>query len=190
GPPRKTFCSFWSTMPTTKSSVFRRPKKGCAWTEIILLTNSLIKILMKIPFLRSGMYTALAVALAGCGSSVPAIVSTPIENIDQMPLKVSELTEEQLRSWPLADLASDTIPGMSVEKAYREIIKNHDGKTVIVGVVDSGVDIEHEDLDGVIWTNEDEIPNNGKDDDRNGYVDDIHGWNFLGDAVHENLEFV
>ena len=136
------------------------------------------------------MYTALAVALAGCGSSVPAIVSTPIENIDQMPLKVSELTEEQLRSWPLADLASDTIPGMSVEKAYNEIIRNHTGKTVIVGVIDSGVDIEHEDLDGVIWTNEDEIPNNGKDDDRNGYVDDIHGWNFLGDAVHENLEFV
>ena len=145
---------------------------------------------MKIPFLRTGLFTALAVTLAGCGSSVPAIVSTPIENIDQMPLKVTDLTEEELRTWPMADLATDTIPGMSIEKAYKEIIKGHEGKTVIVGVVDSGVDIEHEDLDGVIWTNEDEIPNNNKDDDNNGYVDDIHGWNFLGDAVHENLEFV
>lgn len=145
---------------------------------------------MKIPFLKSCLLTGLTVALAGCGSSVPAIVSTPIENIDQMPLKVSDLTEEELRTWPYADLATDTVPGMSVEKAYDEIIKNHEGKTVIVGVIDSGVDIEHEDLDGVIWTNEDEKPGNGKDDDNNGYVDDIHGWNFLGDAVHENLEYV
>ena len=105
---------------------------------------------MKIPFLKSCLFTGLTVALAGCGSSVPAIVSTPIENIDQMPLKVSDLTEEELRTWPYADLATDTVPGMSVEKAYDEIIKNHEGKTVIVGVIDSGVDIEHEDLDGVI----------------------------------------
>ena len=145
---------------------------------------------MKISFLKLSLFTSLSVILAGCGSSVPAIVSTPIENIDQMPLKVSDLTEEELRTWPMADLASDTIPGMSVEKAYDEIIKNHEGTTVIVGVIDSGVDIDHEDLDGVVWTNEDEVPNNNKDDDNNGYVDDIHGWNFLGDAVHENLEFV
>src|SRR5690606_32122033 len=103
---------------------------------------------------------------------------------------VSPLTEEELRTWPYADLATDTVPGMSIEKAYNEIIKNNKGQTVIVGVIDSGVDITHEDLDGVIWTNRDEKPNNGKDDDNNGYVDDIHGWNFIGDAVHENLEFV
>lgn len=145
---------------------------------------------MKIPFIKPGLLAAVALFLTGCGSSVPAIVSTPIENIDQMPLRVSDLTEEELKTWPYADLATDTIPGMSIEKAYDEIIKGHEGKTVIVGVIDSGVDIEHEDLDDVIWTNEDEVPNNGKDDDNNGYVDDIHGWNFLGDAVHENLEYV
>jgi subtilisin family serine protease len=61
---------------------------------------------------------------------------------------------------------------------------------VIVAVIDSGVDIEHEDLKNVIWVNKDEIPNNGKDDDNNGYIDDIHGWNFLGDIVGENMEFV
>ncbi|RUA12851.1 MAG: peptidase S8, partial [Flavobacteriia bacterium] len=84
----------------------------------------------------------------------------------------------------------DTIPGMSVDKAYAEIIKNKKGKTVVVAVLDSGMDLEHEDLKDVLWTNKDEIPNNGKDDDGNGYVDDIHGYNFLGDAYNEQLEYV
>ena len=77
---------------------------------------------------------------------------------------------------------------MSVDKAYKELIKGKKGKKVIVGIVDSGVDINHEDLKGVIWTNPKEIAGNGIDDDKNGYIDDIHGWNFLGDAVHEQLE--
>lgn len=145
---------------------------------------------MKIPVIKPFIITALAVAMAGCGSTSPTIISTPIGNIDAMPLKVTDLTDTQLKGWGGADLVADTVPGMSVQKAYDEIIKNNKGKKVIVAVVDSGVDIEHEDLDGVIWTNSDEIPNNGKDDDKNGYVDDIHGWNFLGDAVKENLEYV
>ncbi|WP_029036391.1 S8 family peptidase [Salinimicrobium xinjiangense] len=144
---------------------------------------------MKIPIYRPLLVAGLAAAMTGCGSSAPAIVSTPIENIDEIPLKVRDLTEVQLQGWGGADLVTDTIPGMSVQKAYNEIIKNNKGKKVIVAVIDSGVDIAHEDLDGVIWTNTKEIPNNGKDDDKNGYVDDIHGWNFLGDAVKENLEF-
>ena len=77
---------------------------------------------------------------------------------------------------------------MSVDKAYKELIKGKKGKKVIVGIVDSGVDINHEDLKAVIWTNPKEIAGNGIDDDKNGYIDDIHGWNFLGDAVHEQLE--
>ncbi|RZS99347.1 S8 family peptidase [Aquimarina brevivitae] len=132
---------------------------------------------------------AIATLLWGCGGA-PVIVSTPIENIDSIPLKNTDLTETQLKNWGAYDLVTDTIPGMSVEKAYQEIIKDQKGTTVIVGVIDSGVDIEHEDLDDVIWTNKDEIPNNNIDDDNNGYVDDIHGWNFLGDAKHENLEFI
>ena len=79
---------------------------------------------------------------------------------------------------------------MSVDKAYSEIIKSKKGKKVIVAVIDSGIDIDHEDLDDVIWTNKREIPNNGKDDDKNGYIDDIHGWNFLGDTYNEQLEYV
>ncbi len=69
--------------------------------------------------------------------------------------------------------------GMNTEKAYKAL-KKKSTKTVIVAVIDSGIDIEHKDLQGQIWTNENEIPNNGIDDDKNGYVDDIHGWNFLG----------
>ncbi len=126
--------------------------------------------------------------LMGCGAT--SLVSTPIENIDTVPLKVSELTEAEEKNWGHADLIMDTIPGMSVDKAYTEIIKNKKGKTVVVAVLDSGMDLEHEDLKDVLWTNKDEIPNNGKDDDGNGYVDDIHGYNFLGDAYNEQLEYV
>ncbi|MGS2762527.1 S8 family peptidase [Sinomicrobium sp. M5D2P9] len=129
-----------------------------------------------------------AFLLAGCGTA--AIVSTPIENIDSVPLKIAGLTENEFKTWPHADLIADTIPGMSVNKAYEELLKGRKGVKVVVGVVDSGVDIEHEDLKDVLWTNEKEIPGNGIDDDGNGYVDDVHGWNFLGDAVHENLEYV
>ena len=133
---------------------------------------------------------AVATVIYGCGGTSTGILSTPIENIDTMPLKVSELTETQKQTWGHLDLVKDTIPGMSVDKAYDEIIKNKKGQTTIVAVIDSGIDIDHPDLDGVVWTNTKEIPNNGKDDDNNGYVDDIHGWNFLGDAYNEQLEYV
>src|SRR6056297_1801650 len=144
---------------------------------------------MKIPFLKPALAMGSALILASCGSSAPKIVSTPIANIDSIPLKITDLSETQLKGWGGADLVSDTIPGMSVKKAYSEIINNNKGQKTIVAVIDSGVDIEHEDLDGVIWTNTDEIPGNGIDDDKNGYIDDIHGWNFLGDAVEENMEY-
>ncbi|MBU2526575.1 MAG: S8 family peptidase [Bacteroidetes bacterium] len=132
-------------------------------------------------------FVAFLWLLQSCGS-VPAILSTPIQNIDNTPIKTTEIPENDLKRWNQLDLVSDTIPGMSVDKAYIEILGNLKGQKVIVAVVDSGVDINHEDLKAVIWTNKDEIPNNGKDDDKNGYVDDVHGWNFLGKSIHETLE--
>lgn len=141
--------------------------------------------------LKSTLLLATAgLLLSSCGSSIPPIVSTPIENIDATPLKVAPLSEDAMKSWAAADLVKDTVPGMSVDRAYAEILQGRKGKKVIVGVIDSGIDIEHEDLKDVIWVNEDEIPNNGIDDDKNGYIDDIHGWNFLGDIVEENMEYV
>jgi subtilisin family serine protease len=83
---------------------------------------------------------------------------------------------------------SEGVPGVSTEKAYQELLKGKKGQEVVVAVIDSGVDYEHEDLDDVMWVNVDEIPGNGKDDDNNGYVDDIHGWNFLGNKSGENIE--
>ena len=102
--------------------------------------------------------------------------------------KKGKLTDIQLKRWSHLDLAKDSIPGMSVDRVYAELLKGRKGKKVIVGVVDSGVDIDHEDLKSSIWTNKKEIAGNGIDDDKNGYIDDIHGWNFLGDAGKENLE--
>lgn len=132
-----------------------------------------------------------AFILASCGSSIAPIELAPITNNDSQPSKKGKITDDQLKIWSYTDLANDTIPGMSVNKAYSEILSTLEGKAtnVIVAVIDSGVDIEHEDLKDVIWVNTKETPNNGIDDDKNGYIDDIHGWNFLGDIVGENLEF-
>jgi len=98
--------------------------------------------------------------LIGCASG-PKITSEPIPNLQNARAKTSELTEDELKVWGSKDLVKDTIPGMSVEKAYQEIIKDYKGESVIVAVLDSGIDIEHEDFEGVIWTNRDEIPENG-----------------------------
>lgn len=103
--------------------------------------------------------------------------------------KKGALTENELKRWSHLDLVIDSIPGMSVDKVYSELLKGKTSTPVIVGIVDSGVDIEHEDLKSVIWTNKKEIPGNKIDDDKNGYVDDIHGWNFLGNITKENLEY-
>jgi len=138
--------------------------------------------------LKPSIFAASLLVVAACNTTAP-ILSTPIENIDATPLKERALTKEEMKSWGHKDLVMDTIPGMSVDKAYAEILNDRKkGKKVIVAVLDSGIDIDHEDLDDVIWTNPKEIPNNGKDDDKNGYVDDIHGWNFLGDSYNETLE--
>jgi len=92
-------------------------------------------------------------------------------------------------NWYNQDLSSDKKFGMSVDRAYNELLKGKKSKTVIVAIIDSGVDIFHEDLQGKVWTNEVEIPGNGIDDDHNGYIDDIHGWSFLGNSKGENIVY-
>ena len=134
--------------------------------------------------------SAVAALMAGCGSTIIPSLSIDMESPEAPAAKTAELTEAELKAWSSKDLQNDTIPGMGVERTYQEIIKNKVGKTIIVAVVDSGIDIEHEDLKNVMWVNTKEIPGNGIDDDKNGYVDDIHGWNFLGDIVKENMEYV
>jgi len=82
--------------------------------------------------------------------------------------------------WYLLDPEQDHFQGISVEKAYSTLLHDQPSKTVLVAIVDSGIDIDHEDLKSVIWTNVGEIPGNGIDDDHNGYIDDVHGWDFIG----------
>lgn len=130
-------------------------------------------------------------ALVGCGASKQVSNNSGLVAISA-PLNIKKnaaLTEIELQRWSHLDIVTDTIPGMSVDKAYAEILKGKKGIPVIVGIVDSGVDIEHEDLKAVLWTNKREIVGNGIDDDKNGYIDDIYGWNFLGNSTKENLEY-
>ncbi|SFB10008.1 Subtilase family protein [Flavobacterium swingsii] len=136
------------------------------------------------PIFISGI---IAFTLASCGGT-KGVMSTNAANIDKMPLKTTPLSEANMKRWSHLDLAKDTVPGMSVDKAYAELLKGKKGTKIIVAVVDSGVDIEHEDLKSVVWKNPKEIAGNKKDDDNNGFIDDINGWNFLGDSDNEQLE--
>lgn len=101
--------------------------------------------------------------------------------------KKSVLSEEELKTWWQKDIIEDTIPGISLDRAYRELIQNKKGEEVIVAVLDTKIDISHEDIKGQLWINIDEIPNNNIDDDNNGYIDDINGWNFLGNNNGEDI---
>ena len=91
-----------------------------------------------------------------------------------------QLQGELPDDWFVRDPETDQVQGVSADKVYQTLLKDQPSRTVIVAVIDSGVDILHEDLKDVIWVNEDEVAGNGIDDDKNGYVDDVYGWNFIG----------
>ena len=133
---------------------------------------------------------AFASLLVACGGT-SKIASLPLETLEgkNIPTQVENPSKDELKTWPHRDLLTTGYPGISLAEAYKAL-KGRKAQTVIVGVVDSGVDINHEDLKSIIWTNPKEIPNNGIDDDKNGYVDDVHGWNFLGEINQDNLEYV
>jgi len=88
--------------------------------------------------------------------------------------------DAQKANWQNMDLKTDSVFGIDTDKAYKELLKGKKSTPVIVAVNDGGVDYQHEDLKRVIWVNKKEIAGNGKDDDKNGYIDDVHGWNFIG----------
>lgn len=99
------------------------------------------------------------------------------------------------KNWFNLDLAENGYFGISTEKAYQELLNGKTPKQqIIVAVIDGGVDINHQDLKGKIWTNKKEVSGNGIDDDHNGYVDDVNGWNFIGskagNLAYDNLELV
>ncbi len=107
-------------------------------------------------------------------------VSSEIETI----IKAAEAD----KNWHLESISNTDYYGTETDRAYAELlIDKTPTKKVIVAVIDSGTDIKHEDLAQNIWVNENEIPGNGIDDDNNGYVDDIHGWNFIGGKNGDNV---
>lgn len=90
-------------------------------------------------------------------------------------------------NWQHLDPEKDSVLGVSTFRAY-DYLKGRKSNTVIVAIIDNGVDIGHADLQGQFWTNPDEIPDNGVDDDKNGYIDDMIGWNFLGNQKGQNIK--
>src|SRR6201997_4887866 len=97
-------------------------------------------------------------------------------------------TTKAAENWFNLDPYTNKVNGVSTERTYNELLKGKKSTTVIVGVIDSGVDFNHEDLKDVMWVNSKEIVGNGIDDDKNGYIDDMHGWNFLGGKDGKNVE--
>ncbi|AXG69090.1 cell wall-associated protease [Kordia sp. SMS9] len=124
----------------------------------------------------------LGLILTGCK------IQFPVKIMPNMEIKKNQLTEQELQSWYFKDIKKDTVIGASIDRAHIELLKNKKGDTVIVALLDNRIDRWHEDIEKFIWKNENEIPNNKIDDDNNGYVDDIHGWNFLGNTKGENVD--
>jgi subtilisin family serine protease len=135
---------------------------------------------------KSILIYLVAILLTSC--STLHFTGNPIGHLAAPSTEI--INWEQVNAWQHADIKSENFPGMSVRKVYDELLQNNEGKTVIVAVIDTGIDTKHEDLSRSIWVNEDEVPDNNIDDDGNGYVDDVHGWNFLGDSTGDQYELI
>ncbi len=109
------------------------------------------------------------------------LLRTSIIIIILFSLSSNTLTAQSV-NWYQGEKTAANPYNINTDAVYENLIKGRTGKPVIVAVIDSGVDIEHEDLKDVIWINKDEVPDNGIDDDKNGYIDDVNGWNFIGGA--------
>ncbi|HTE45353.1 MAG TPA: S8 family peptidase [Gemmatimonadaceae bacterium] len=148
------------------------------------------KIFVKLP----SLFLLASFALAACGA--PATVATvpspapsaPSTSSATVPAVVAASTRvpattlaEAPRNWHLLDESTDHVAGIASERAMRELLAGKAPKrTTLVAIIDNGIDTAHVDLKANLWVNPKEVGGNGKDDDNNGYVDDIHGWNFLG----------
>ena len=131
-----------------------------------------------------------ALILLGMGCSTTAQLSPPTSASLSNFSRSTPLKEKESLRWSHLDPIQDTVPGMSVDRAYAEVVKKRKGSPVVVAIIDSGIDLAHEDLQDLLWKNPGEIAGDGLDNDQNGYIDDVHGYNFLGESYHEQMEFV
>ncbi|MGI4863257.1 MAG: S8 family peptidase [Janthinobacterium lividum] len=126
--------------------------------------------------------TTLAVAQTTPAATVEA--PAPADPTTPAGPTVAEAATAQ---WYLRDPQQDKTPGVGATRTYTELLKGRVPTAVVVAVIDSGIDTAHVDLKSVLWRNPREIPGNGIDDDKNGYIDDVHGWNFLGGKDGRNI---
>ena len=117
------------------------------------------------------------------------LVGAPVDAQRKKNFTLTDTLTQAPENWFNLDPQTNQVPGVSTERAYKELLANKTPREVVVAVIDSGIDIEHEDLQGKIWVNADEIAGNGIDDDKNGYVDDVHGWNFIGGPNGEHVNY-
>jgi subtilisin family serine protease len=150
----------------------------------------------------------LALLLVGCSSSQPATTpadttaardtasaaaassdsqaSAPPDTTTRRPQ--AAVPTEAPQDWFHQSRTEGRVPGLATRTAYQTVLKGRAPRdTVTVAIIDSGIDVDHEDLAATTWTNADEVPDNGKDDDGNGYVDDVQGWNFIGGPDGRNV---
>lgn len=92
-----------------------------------------------------------------------------------------------MKNWYKKDIIFDTIPGISLDRVFNNFSSRNKSTEVIVAVIDTEIDINHKDFKNKIWINKNEVPDNKIDDDNNGYVDDLNGWNFIGNLNNENI---
>jgi subtilisin family serine protease len=124
-----------------------------------------------------------AVALS-FGACIPALA----QGVSSAPARQLARQDTAPANWWLLDSTADRVPGIGAERLYREVLANRrPQRSVVVAIIDSGTDVEHPDLDGNLWKNPREVAGNGRDDDGNGYVDDVHGWNFIGGRDGRNV---
>jgi subtilisin family serine protease len=143
------------------------------------------------------VFASLAIAACGAPATVatsPAPAPVPTASAPAVSTPMTTLpaatVSEAPRNWQLLDETADHVPGISVERAYRELLAGKTPKqTVLVAIIDNGVDTSHVDLRANLWVNPKEVSGNKKDDDNNGYVDDVHGWNFIGGRDGEDVHF-
>ncbi|MCS4199686.1 S8 family peptidase [Salinibacter ruber] len=142
----------------------------------------------------------LAFLLIGCAGSRPPTTPTtsdsPAPSNSAAPDTTTQASDapppapsRAPQDWYHLDRVPRSGPGLDTRAAYRDVLQGRPPQdTVQVAVIDSGLDIDHEDLAAKLWTNADEIPGNDVDDDGNGYVDDVHGWNFIGGPDGKNVD--
>ena len=142
----------------------------------------------------------LAFLLIGCAGSRPPTTPTTSDSPAPSNSAAPDTTTQAAdapppapsrapQDWYHLDRVPRSGPGLDTRAAYRDVLQGRPPQdTVQVAVIDSGLDIDHEDLAAKLWTNADEIPGNDVDDDGNGYVDDVHGWNFIGGPDGKNVD--